>query len=83
MTLTGFDLAEYHVPEIIDSDIDLIDPYNAGNLERLHRFDRAQNHGDANTNLMLAFPVELKLPLQMSINTNIEKDFIIFSQSRN
>lgn len=81
VTLTGFDLAEYHVPEIVDSDIDLIDPYNAGNLERLHRFDRAQNHGDGITNLMLAFPVELKLPLQTSVNTNIEKDFIISSQT--
>ena len=81
VTLSGFDLAKYHIPEITDSDIDLIDPYNAGNLERLHRLDRGQNHGDAITNLMLALPVEQKLPLQMFLNTNIEREVVISSQS--
>ena len=81
ITLSGFDLAKYHIPEITDSDIDLIDPYNAGNLGRLHRFDRDHNHGDAVTNLMFALPAEQKLPLQMFVNTNIEKDFILSSQS--
>ena len=81
ITLSGFDLAKYHIPQIFDSDIDLIDPYNAGTLGRLHRFDRRQNHGDAITNLILAFPVEQTLPQQMFLNTNIEKDFIISSQS--
>jgi len=81
VTLNGFDLAKYHVPEITGSDIDLIDPYNAGNLERFYRLDRGQNHGDAITNLMLALPAKQKLPLQMFLNTNVEKDFIISSQS--
>ena len=81
VTLSGFDLAKYHIPEIIGSDIDLIDPYNAGNLERLHRLDRGQNHGDAITNLMLALPVEQKLPLQMFLNTNVEQEVVISSQS--
>ena len=81
IALNSFDVAKYHIPEVSDSDIDLIDPYNAGNLARFHRFDRRQNHGDAITSLMFALPIEQKLPREMFLNTNIEKDVIINSQS--
>ena len=81
IALNSYDVAKYNIPAVADSDIDLIDPYNAGNLARFHRFDRRQNHGDAITSLMFALPIEQKLPREMFLQTNMEKDVIIYSQS--